>query len=97
MRASVAIFEAQEVEVQREVKPNVPDEVFEAARRVIDNKSTEMVKTRTGIFLVAYSPNGPFQIPVSDEWLPVYVCRVRKWDSGGITKAEMEEYDSQKA
>ncbi len=96
-RASVAIFEGKEIEIaERDVKPVVPDEVFEAVKRVSENKGCEMVKTRSGLFVISYSPTGPFQTEVSNEWLPVYICRVRKWDSGGVMVGEMDEYNSNK-
>jgi hypothetical protein len=92
-RASIAIFEGKSDESStRQVKPFTPAEVFKAARRVIDSKGCELVRTNTGIYVVAYAENGPFQAPVSDDWLPVYICRLKKWESGGITKEEEAEF-----
>jgi len=53
-KASVGIMR-NKVETSNEdlkTQPFIPDEVFEAVKRVIENKNTEMVRTRFGIFTV---------------------------------------------
>jgi hypothetical protein len=98
-RASIAIFGQKEVDYssEHESRPIVPDEVFEAAQRVIENKNMELVKTRSGMYIVVYSQNGPFQHgELVNEWLPVYIARIKKWDSGGITRDEMASFEKEK-
>lgn len=97
--ASVAIFaNNSEIEAKTEVvvKPMVPDEVFEAALRVIQNKNCEIVKSRNGFYVVNYSEHGPFQTPIGSDWMPVYVARLHQWTSGGIKQDEMETFQSAK-
>ena len=97
MRASIAIFQKKIDYPKREVKPEVPNEVFEAAKRVIENKSCELVKTSSGIYVISYSETGPWNAETSkltlQNWLPVYIARMEKWSSGGITQSEMKEFN----
>ena len=88
--ASVAIFSGK-VDSLQNSKPEIPIEVFHAVNRVMDSKSIELVRTRSGMFIVQYSTNGPFREKIGDDWLPVYVARVEQWRSGGIMKKEMED------
>ena len=92
-KASIAIFQ-QSIDEEKHVScPYTSDEVFEAAKRVIENKSSEILKTPRGIFLIEYSPSGPFTTNISDEWLPVYIAKVLKWNSGGIKTSEIAQYN----
>jgi hypothetical protein len=95
VRASIAIFGDREIEYEeeRESQPIVPDQVFEAVERVIKTKSTELVKTRGGMYIVVYSEHGPFQQSTdAGDWAPVYVARIRRWDSGGVKNSELSQY-----
>lgn len=100
MKASIAIFQKKIDYPKREVKPEVPDDVFEAALRVIENKSCELVKTNGGIYIVSFSETGPWQLETSkliqQNWLPVYIARMEKWSSGGILESELQQFNESK-
>lgn len=92
-KASVGIY-------QRELKyddnsscPLIPDVVFETAKKVLETKGHEIVKTKDGFFLVSYSETGPFTDISSNEWVPVQVVRLKQWTTGGIKNEEMKNYD----
>lgn len=87
-KASIAIFK-KKIEYSDDI--DVPDEIFAAANRVIESEGQEIVKSKSGFYIVQYSPNGPFTEKIGDDWLPVYVARVEQWRSGGIMKKEMED------
>lgn len=91
MKASVAIFQ-KVIEEKYESCPEVPDVVFEVAQRVIEQQNTEIVKTEQGNYIITYVANGPWQEKIGDEWLPVYIIKPLKWNSGGIKVSEMEAY-----
>lgn len=91
----MAIFRNQTESVSETSQPHVPKEIFEAAQRVIQSKSCELIKTRSGVYIVKFSENGPFPEKVGNDWLPVYVARLEKWSSGGIKREEMREFDSE--
>lgn len=99
MKASIAIFQKQ-VSYKREVKPDIPDELFEAALRVSQNKGCELVKTKSGIYVVSFSETGPWTNGTEEltlkNWLPVYIARMEKWSSGGITQEELHNYIERK-
>ena len=90
-KASIAIFR-KSIEYDDKSTPLVPDEIFEAATRVIQTKGMETVRTSDGFFLVKHSETGPFKEQISDDWLPVYIARISAWSSGGIRSKEMEDY-----
>lgn len=71
---------------------HIPKEIFEAVKRVIENQSCELVKIQTGVYIVKYSPTGPFPQKIGEEWLPVYIARLEQWSSGGIRKSEYEDW-----
>ena len=75
-----------------DTKPIVPDEVFEAVQRVIRDKSCELIRRMDGIYVVDYSPNGPWTEQITSDWLPVFVMRVKQSASGGIKEEELESY-----
>lgn len=91
-KASIAIFK-NSTETDDLSQPRVPDDVFEAAKRVIENKGCEVIKARDGLYVVKYSETGPFPRKVNDEWLPVYVAKIHAWASGGIKATEMDAYN----
>lgn len=96
-KASIAIF--ANGTASKETRPEVPDVVFEAVKRVMDSKGSELLKTPEGMYVVAYSESGPFsaepphkhQLPRG--WLPVYVAKIVSWTSGGVKTEEMAEQD----
>jgi hypothetical protein len=90
-KASVAIFR-KSVEYPKDLSPEVPAAVFDAAKRVIASKGLETLRLREGFYLIQYSETGPFKESLSDEWLPVYIARISEWSSGGIKTEEMEAY-----
>lgn len=75
-----------------ESKPQVPKELFECAKRVIDSKGCEVVRTQSGLYVVQYSLTGPWYEAGIDGWLPVLVIQVLNWTSGGITEEEMASF-----
>ncbi len=92
-KASINIFQ-KEIEKNSASDPYVPKEVFSAAQIIIQAQSgCELIRTGQGVYLVQYSDTGPFRSHV-DGWLPVYIIKLRQWNSGGITADEMHEYDS---
>ena len=93
--ASVAIFK-KSVEYNAESTPCIPDDVFEAAQRVCSTKTTELIRSRDGFYVLQYSENGPFKEDLGGEWLPVYIARIEKWSSGGIKKSEMKAFQEPK-
>lgn len=94
--ASIGIFNQEIKPPDNNTKPLVPKEVFEAAIRVAENKSCELVRTNTGIYIVDYSEFGPFQSKVNDDWMPVYIAKPEKWRSGGIKLSELENFKDKK-
>jgi hypothetical protein len=93
-RASIAIFPRKLEYSDNRTRPEVPDEVFEVALRVAENKDgCEIVRSKSGLYVVAYSENGPSKRREGwEEWLPVYVAKVSTWASGGIQEAEMQAF-----
>lgn len=93
LKASIAMFQ-KKMEYPTDVScPYVPQEVFEAVARISYNKrGCELVRGRDGVYVIQYSETGPFRDHFSDDWMPVYVMKVREWHSGGVTKEEFEEY-----
>lgn len=97
MNASVAIFRGEIDYDDKSNQPLVPDEIFEAIKRVIANKSCELIKSRNAMYVVKFSQNGPFleqEVNSAGDWLPVYIARLEKWSSGGIKQKEMDDYDA---
>ena len=95
LRASIAIM-PKKMDYPTDVsRPYVPQEVFEAVARIShDKRGCELIRVRSGVYLVHYSETGPFREQFSDDWMPVHVMRLREWHSGGVTKEEFEEYKS---
>lgn len=97
-RASIAIFKNLHSYDEDTGQPIVPAEVFEAAKKVIENQGSEIIKARDGLYIVKYSPTGPFESNegvrfYNDQWLPVYIARIESWSSGGIRQSEMDQYN----
>jgi len=97
-RASIAIFPKKVEYSDDRPCPETPSEVFDAAQRVIENKDgCKLVRTKSGLYVVAYSKTGPGNDPAGwDGWLPVYVAKVVQWASGGIRQKEMDEFLEEK-
>ena len=89
-KASIAIFE-REIEYPKGSRPLIPDDIFEAAQKVVQEKGCKVVKSRNGLYIIQYSESGPWQ-DARDDFLPVWIARVSSWSSGGITKMEMDQY-----
>lgn len=92
-RASIAIFKNSVPYEENQGQPLVPSIIFDTVKKVLDTKGCEFVKTRDGVYIVKYSPTGPFPDPIGNDWLPVYVARLEKWSSGGVKKSEMNNYE----
>ena len=92
-KASIAIFHKSINYTDDTTQPHTPDTVFEAAQRVIESKGSEMIKSRDGMYFVQYSETGPFNAKIDDKWLPVFIMRLREWQSGGITENEMKKFN----
>lgn len=99
MRASIAIFPKKVDYSDDRPRPETPVEVFETAQRIIEQgEGCELVRTRSGLYIVQYSETGPSNDSSGWEgWLPVYVAKVIEWASGGIRAAEMDEYKSEQS
>lgn len=97
-RASIAIFPKKIDYVDSRPSPETPPEVFEAAQKVIEAKDgCELVRSRSGLYIVAYSETGPSNRSEGwDGWLPVYIAKVAEWASGGIRVQEMEDFVTEK-
>jgi hypothetical protein len=54
----------------------------------------EIYKSKDGIFILFPSPNGPFSSPstFTQEWMPIKVIRLEKYQSGGISKFEWQNH-----
>ncbi len=89
-KASIAIFKNIATAKFEDTCPQVPNAVFDAANRVIENKGCEFIKTKSGAYIVKYSETGPFS--TQEGWLPVYVARIEQWSSGGIKEDEMVDF-----
>lgn len=98
-RASIAIFSKKVENSDSRPSPETPPEVFEAVQRVIEKKDgCELIKSRSGLYIVTYSETGPGNDPAGwDGWLPVHVYKVAEWASGGIRQEEMDEFLKEKA
>ena len=97
-KASIAIMHGhlKEDTKNKDTTPVVPDEVFEAAQRVSNSKTTEVLKTAVGTYIVEYSETGPFKEKQGDDWLPVHISKLITWHSGGIRKSEQISYNESK-
>lgn len=95
MKASIGIFQ-KSIEQTQQTQPEVPDEVFEAALRVIESKGCEVVKTNEGLYLIKFNENGPYETHMSDEWLPVYIAKAVRWISGGISVSQRDQFVQEK-
>jgi len=93
-RASISIFPKKIEYSDQRPRPETPTEVFMAAQRVIEKKEgCELVRNKSGLYIVAYSETGPGSDPAGwAGWLPVYVAKVVQWASGGIRQNEMNEF-----
>jgi len=98
--ASIAIFKGEfdYGTVSSSTNPIVSAELFEIAQKVIENKSCEIWRGTSGVYVISYSESGPFpeSAHVAEKWLPVYIARLEKWSSGGIKKDEYNQYLSNK-
>ena len=92
MKASIGIFQKSADKTEVSTQPEVPDELFEAVQRVIQNKTTELVKAHDCMYVVLHSISGPFSAQIGDEWLPVYIAKVLQWTSGGVKDSELQKY-----
>lgn len=97
-RASIAIFPKKVEYADSRPSPETPTEVFEAVQRVVKDKiGCELVRSQSGLYIVAYSETGPSNRPEGWEgWLPVYVAKVVEWASGGVRAQEMENFITEK-
>ncbi len=92
-RASIAIFAKKGEYSDNRTRPETPLEVFDAVQRVIDSKGCELVRSKTGLYVIQYSETGPGKEAMGwSDWLPVYVAKINEWSSGGIKKDEMEAH-----
>jgi len=96
MKASVNIFQ-NKIKYSEDVSspPEVPDDVFEAAKEALSSKQIKIVKFDQGFFLIEPSQTGPFSEEFFSEqkaWLPVKIYRFQKWQSGGIRQEEFKKY-----
>lgn len=91
MRASIAIFHNSITYSDSSQATEIPDEVFEAAKRVSVTKKTEVI-TNNGFYVVEYSENGPFVEHVDNSWFPIKIYRVEEWSCGGITHREIKDF-----
>ena len=90
-KASINIFQNE----SKYDSDNVPTEVFEAAKRVMENKNCELIRSNQGMYVVQYSEFGPFRTDaLKKDWLPVYIIRIKKWSSGGVTYEELQNYSN---
>lgn len=94
MRASIGIYRHKVDYEQHESCPEVPAAVFEAAQRVIENHSTEIVRTTGGLYIVEYAEHGPLRRETDKKFLPVWIARLEKWSSGGIQHTEFNEWQA---
>lgn len=92
-RASISIFSKKVEYSDDRTKPETPSKVFEAAQRVIESKGCELLRDKTGLYVIEYAENGPGKQKEGwSGWLPVYIAKIESWSSGGITEDEMHNY-----
>lgn len=93
LQASIAMFQ-KSMDYPTDVsRPQVPPEVFEAVARISrDKRGCELIRVRDGVYVIQHSETGPFREQFSDDWMPVYVMKIREWSSGGMTKSEFAHY-----
>ena len=98
-RASIAIFPKTIEYSDNRTKPEIPDEIFEIAQKLAEQKSgCELVRAKTGLYVVMYSETGPSTRPEGwENWLPIYIAKIESWKSGGIKEDEMEQFLDGKA
>ena len=90
-KASVAIFQ-NSIPIKNDTRtPLIGQDIFEVVLRVVENKSTELIQNNDGLFVIAYSENGPFTIKMKN-WLPVRIIMIHQYSSGGIQKSEMDTF-----
>lgn len=94
MRASVSIFPKKISYSDNRPNPEIPDEVFEVAIKLIEQKhGCELVRDKTGLYIVSYSTTGPGKQGEGwESWSPIYIARVETWSAGGIKLEELQEY-----
>ena len=97
-RASIAIFPKKVDYSDERTCPETPADVFDAAQRVVQNKGgCELVRSKSGLYIVMYSETGHGNDPAGwDGWLPVYIAKVMQWASGGIRQKEMDKFFEEK-
>lgn len=93
-RASIAIFPRTIDYTDNRTKPEVPDELFKIAQKLVEEKQgCELVRDKTGLYIVMYSESGPGKKREGwENWLPIYVAKVQSWSSGGIKESELANY-----
>lgn len=92
LKASICMFN-RSADYPPDHNPIVPSELFEAAERVIQNKNTEILKTKSGFYVISYSESGPWQeVDVKGDFLPIWIARINSWSSGGIRENEMDAF-----
>ena len=67
-KASVAIFK-KSVDYNDESVTAVPDEVFEAAKRVAESKITEVLRLRDGFYVLQYSLTKDFCLGINNSYV----------------------------
>jgi hypothetical protein len=88
-KASINIFQNE----SKYDSDNVPSEVFEAAKRVMENKNCELIRSNQGMYVIQYAEFGPFRTDaLKKDWLPVYIIRIKQWSSGGLTLEEFRDF-----
>jgi len=93
-RGSVSIFSKKVENFDKRPRPEIPPDVFKVAQKIIKKKGGgEIVKNKSGLYVIMYSETGPTNNPAGWEgWLPVYVAKIVQWTSGGIRQEEMSEF-----
>lgn len=91
-KASIGIYQ-RNIEQDHISCPLVPDQLFEAVKRVCETKQTEILRLSDGVFILTYSENGPFSDVKMKDWLPVQIMRLKQWSSGGVKVSEMQDFD----
>ena len=97
MKASICLFQNNIKYIQDGNIVDIPDTVFNAVQKVLKNHNTEIVKSEKGFFVIEFCEQGPFKDGFGlEDWLPVKVYRIEKWNSGGVTGKEMFSFVSEK-
>ena len=87
MQSSICLFKNSLQYEKTGTVIDLPEEMFLATQRVINNGKAEVLHIPQGFFVIEPSEYGPFT-ELAGDWLPVKIYRIEKWTMGGMREEE---------